>query len=37
MACWLQGGAVSEVFTRFSVVVASVGGYVTEPMDPCPY
>jgi hypothetical protein len=26
MACWLQDGAVSEVFTRFSVVVASVGG-----------
>lgn len=25
-ACWLQTGAVSEVFTRFSVVVASVGG-----------
>jgi catalase len=25
-ACWLQQGAVSEVFTRFSVVVASVGG-----------
>ena len=26
MACWLQDSAVSEVFTRFSVVVASVGG-----------
>ena len=26
MACWLQSGAVSEVFTRFSVVVASNGG-----------
>lgn len=26
MACWLQSGAVSEVFTRFSVVVASMGG-----------
>ena len=26
MACWLQEGAVSEVFTRFSVVVASSGG-----------
>lgn len=26
MASWLQEGAVSEVFTRFSVVVASVGG-----------
>ncbi|KAK5170276.1 uncharacterized protein LTR77_004863 [Saxophila tyrrhenica] len=25
-ACWLRDGAVSEVFTRFSVVVASVGG-----------
>jgi hypothetical protein len=25
-ACWLQQGAVSETFTRFSVVVASVGG-----------
>jgi hypothetical protein len=25
-ACFLQEGAVSEVFTRFSVVVASVGG-----------
>ncbi|KIW94095.1 uncharacterized protein Z519_05411 [Cladophialophora bantiana CBS 173.52] len=25
-ACWLQSGAVSEVFTRFSVVVASTGG-----------
>lgn len=28
-ACWLQEGAVSEVFTRFSVVVASVGGAET--------
>ncbi len=26
MAAWLQQGAVSEVFTRFSVVVNSVGG-----------
>jgi len=25
-ACWLQRGAVSEAFTRFSVVVASTGG-----------
>ena len=25
-ACWLQDGAVSEVFTRFSVVVSSTGG-----------
>lgn len=25
-ACWLKSGAVSEVFTRFSVVVASNGG-----------
>lgn len=25
-ACWLQAGAVSEVFTRFSVVVSSAGG-----------
>jgi catalase len=25
-ACWLRSGAVSEVFTRFSVVVASNGG-----------
>ena len=25
-ACWLQQGAVSEVFTRFSVVVSSTGG-----------
>ncbi|KAK0833900.1 hypothetical protein LTR73_001663 [Friedmanniomyces endolithicus] len=25
-ACWMQQGAVSEVFSRFSVVVASVGG-----------
>lgn len=29
-ACWLQEGAVSEVFTRFSVVVASVGGSETN-------
>ena len=26
MACWLQHGAVSEVSSRFSVVVSSVGG-----------
>ena len=26
MACWLRNGAVSEVFTRFSVVVSSNGG-----------
>ena len=26
MACWLRQGAISEVLTRFSVVVASVGG-----------
>jgi catalase len=26
MASWLQDGAVSEAFTRFSVVVASTGG-----------
>lgn len=26
MACWLQEGAVSEAFTRFSVVVPSMGG-----------
>jgi catalase len=25
-ACWLQQGAASDVFTRFSVVVASTGG-----------
>jgi catalase len=25
-ACWLQNGATSEVFSRFSVVVASTGG-----------
>ena len=25
-ACWLQAGATSDVFTRFSVVVASTGG-----------
>src|ERR1700761_2519200 len=25
-ACWLRSGAVSEVFTRFSVVVAGSGG-----------
>ncbi len=25
-ACWLQAGATSDVFTRFSVVVASNGG-----------
>jgi catalase len=25
-ACWLRGGATSEVFTRFSVVIASNGG-----------
>jgi catalase len=25
-ACWLQSGAVSEAFTRFSVVVAGSGG-----------
>lgn len=25
-ACWLQKGAVTEAFTRFSVVVASTGG-----------
>jgi catalase len=25
-ACWLKSGAVSQVFTRFSVVVASAGG-----------
>lgn len=25
-ACWLQNGAVSETFTRLSVVVASTGG-----------
>ena len=25
-ACWLQAGAMSDVFTRFSVVVASNGG-----------
>jgi catalase len=25
-ACWLQEGAISEAFTRFSVVVASLGG-----------
>lgn len=25
-ACWLQSGATSDVFTRFSVVVASNGG-----------
>ncbi|KAK5113414.1 hypothetical protein LTR62_003514 [Meristemomyces frigidus] len=44
MACWLQEGAVSEVFTRFSVVVASVGGsesgrdvhgFATKIYSPC--
>lgn len=25
-ACWLKAGAKSDVFTRFSVVIASVGG-----------
>ena len=30
MACWLQAGAVSEVFTRFSVVVSSMGGSEVE-------
>lgn len=29
-ACWLQSGAVSEAFTRFSVVVASVGGSASQ-------
>ena len=29
-ACWLQQGAVSDVFTRFSVVVSSVGGSESE-------
>lgn len=30
MACWLQEGAVTEAFSRFSVVVASVGGSESE-------
>lgn len=30
MACWLQEDAVSEAFSRFSVVVASVGGSDNE-------
>lgn len=29
-ACWLQAGAVSEAFTRFSVVVSSVGGSANQ-------
>ena len=29
-ACWLQAGASSDVFTRFSVVVSSVGGSESE-------
>lgn len=30
MACWLQSGAVSEAFSRFSVVVASIGGSANQ-------
>ena len=29
-ACWLQSGAVTEAFTRFSVVIASNGGSEAE-------
>lgn len=43
-ACWLEDGAKSDVFTRFSVVVASTGGsesgrdthgFATKIYSPC--